>query len=202
MNNENNAEHVRFRPSNTYYHANAKGTGSAIRFELHPAHDEVCGSIFMEIVRQKTVGSYADGSRIFPTFDWANKIVVRLDKTDLSQMLQVFRGIQESIQDGKGIFHQTPGSNTIIRFCHQIEPRPGYLLQVSRKTRTAGEPETAWFNFTPCEALELSCAIEGAMVYVCFGLPMVLPRPDKEAERNRVLADMPASAPVKLTDPF
>ena len=31
------------RPTLTMYHPNGKGTGSAIRLELHPAHDDIAG---------------------------------------------------------------------------------------------------------------------------------------------------------------
>ena len=35
-----------FRPRLSYYHPNARGTGCAVQFELHPAHESTSGSIF------------------------------------------------------------------------------------------------------------------------------------------------------------
>ena len=48
------------------YHANGKGTGCAIKIELHPAHDEVDGSVFIRLALQKTVGSVANGTHVYP----------------------------------------------------------------------------------------------------------------------------------------
>ncbi len=196
-----------FRPRCCYFHPNMKGTGSAVKFELHPAHDDVDGSIFMTIATQKTVGSGRDGVGSFATFDWEHRICVKLDKTDLSQIIQVFRGMQEDVMDGKGLFHRTSGANTIIRFAHRIEPVPGYLLSVSRKSLDAAEPQMASFFFNPTEALELSCAIEGAMIYVAFGIPMVIPRGDARGRRFSRDCHSPAevenaAAPVQINDPF
>lgn len=165
----------RIRPSNTYYHANGKGTGSAISFELHPAHDNTPGSLFVELAPQKSVGSRTGAQVSFPTFDWEKRIVFKLDKTDLSQFLQVFRGIQEDIFEGKGLFHRSRNANTIIRFGHQIEPRPGYMLNVSRRS-SDGTDQQGYFFFTPSEAFELSVAIESAMLFIVFGVPAVIPR--------------------------
>lgn len=162
----------RGRPQSSYYHANGKGTGSAVRFELHPAHGSTPGSIFVELATQNSIGSPAGAQPSFPTFDWENRICFKLDKTDLSQFLQVFRGVQEGIADGKGLFHRSKAASTIIRFNHQIEPRPGYVLSVSRRS-SDGVDRHGYFVFTPSEAFELSVAIESSMIFVAFGVPMV-----------------------------
>ena len=104
-----------YRPRLSYYHPNGRGTGGAIQFELHPAHGCTDGSIFATFARQKTVGTCEGSVRTFPRFDWANRICVKLDMSDLLQMLQVFRGMQESIADGKGLFHRSTHSNTIVK---------------------------------------------------------------------------------------
>lgn len=168
----------RSRPVNSYYHASPKGNGTAIRFELHPAHDYTEGSLFMELAAQKSVGNPMAGT--YATFDWDNKICVKLDKTDLSQILQVFRGMQESILDGKGLFHRTPVSNTIIKFSHQIDPHPGYLLSVSKRTNSGGE-NSGYFFFSPSEAFELALAIESSMMFIAFGIPVIVYRDDPQS---------------------
>ena len=102
------------RPCYTCCHPNAKGTGSTVRFELHPAHDTVEGSVFITFATQKTIGSYENGQRILPTFDWANRVTVRLSLNEVAQMLEVFRGYREKMCDGNGLFHRTAKANTII----------------------------------------------------------------------------------------
>lgn len=164
-----------FRPALRYYHANSKGTGSAMEFELHPAHGRTAGSVFASIARQKTVGSASGATRTFPTFDWKDKACVKLDMADICEMLQVFRGMQESIADGKGLFHKTASSTTSIKLSHVIEPRPGYLLEVWRRP-VSGEAWGARIMFTASEALGLSLAFEQSMGSIAFGIPMVVPR--------------------------
>jgi len=191
------AQGTPFRPraSDAYYHANAKGTGSAVRFELHPAHDTVAGSVFASLAMQRTLATNQDGNRVFPTFDWKNGITLKLDRTDLSQILQVLRGMQESIADGKGLFHRSATANTIIKFAHQIEPRPGYVLSVSRKTQN-GDLANAYFIFDVSEAFSLMLALERAMLYVCFGIPEVIPRTASPANYQPRVDFTPRPAPV------
>ena len=164
-----------YRPKLSYFHANAKGSGSAVRFELHPAHDDVDGSIFATFAAQKTVGSYGGGVRTFPTFDWQNRITVCLRIGDLAQMLEVFRGCRESIADGKGLFHRSEKANTVIRLEHRLEPVSGYSFDVSRKALD-GELQRISFTFSASEALGFSQSVEGALHYVAFGIPKTYPR--------------------------
>lgn len=183
-----------YRPRLSYYHPNGRGTGGAIQFELHPAHGCTDGSIFATFARQKTVGTCEGSVRTFPRFDWANRICVKLDMSDLLQMLQVFRGMQESIADGKGLFHRNTHSNTIVKLEHRIEPQPGYLLEAFRRPLEGGEPSHAGVVLTVSEALGLSLAIEQSMDVIAFGIPMVIPRPNAETrEPTSGISVMPAS---------
>ena len=151
-------------------HASASGKGSAIRFELHPARGRVAGHIFIEVARQKTVASMQGEVPTFATFDWENKICCKMGLGDLAQMMMVFRGMQESIQDGKGLFHRSAKANTVIKFSHQIEPRPGYMFSASCKPFD-GELRDAFFVFRPEEAVWFSTALEAAMSVLVFGVP-------------------------------
>ena len=178
----------RYRPRLSYYHANAKGTGSAIQFELHPAHDSelgmVEGSIFVIMANQLTVGRRDGATPVFPSFDWKNRVVLRLTMADVSQLLMVFRGIQENLCDGKGIFHRSARFNTIIKFTHELDPRPGYALEVSRKPVQGGEVQRVFIAFSPTEALGLSLAIEQSLGLIAFGLPEVLVREGQSAQEQ------------------
>lgn len=174
-NSETPAALPHYHACDPYYRANAKGTGSAIKFELHPAHEDTQGSIFVTLARQKTVGSGQGDGRVFPTFDWKEAILLKLDRSDLSQILQVLRGMQESINGDKGLFHQGVRGSASIRFTHQIEPRPGYMLSV-RKTYTSGEQRTGYYFFDTSEAFTLMLALERALLYVCLGIPEVIVR--------------------------
>jgi len=155
----------------TICHPAPSGKGSALRFTLHPAHGNVSGCVMFEIAKQKTAVSVT-GETPMPVFDWDNAIVMKLCVSDLAQMLMVFRGYQESIADGKGLFHRTATANAVIKFSHVIEPRPGYLFSVSKKPLD-GKLTDAFFVFRPEEAYWFSRALEGAMSALVFGVPSV-----------------------------
>lgn len=174
MNAQQTESTVRYRATDAYVHPNAKGTGSACRLELHPAHDDAAGSIFLTLAAQKTCASGQGPGRVLPTFDWENKIVVKLDRGDLSQILQVLRGMQESVREGRGLFHRSARACAIIKFSHQIDPHPGYVLSVSRKAED-GKLTQIWFLFDVDEAFTLMLTLEQAMLYICFGIPLVRP---------------------------
>lgn len=156
----------------TICHPAPSGKGSAVRFELHPAHGNVSGCVMCKIAKQKTAVSVTGETPTFATFDWDGAIVMKLCVGDIAQMLMVFRGMQESIADGKGLFHRTATANAVIKFSHMIEPRPGYLFSVSKKPLD-GELMDAFFVFRPEEAIWFSTALEGAMPALVFGVPSV-----------------------------
>lgn len=190
-----------YRPRLSYYHPNGRGTGGAVQFELHPAHGSVDGSIFATFARQKTVGSREGDVRTFPRFDWTNRICVKLDMSDLLQMLQVFRGMQESIADGKGLFHRSENSSTVVKLEHRIEPQPGYVFEAWRKPLD-GEPSRAGVVFTVAEALGLSLAIEQSMDVIAFGIPMVIPCTTSPSRRIDATGRQMASAQDSADEPF
>ena len=167
-----NTEIKTYRPSLVFYRANAKGTGSAMKMELHPAHGDTAGSIIMSLASQKTVGDRRGPNPTFPTFDWENPITVKLDFIDLSKMLQVFRGECESIEEGRGLVHRLPKGLAYIRLAHLVEPIPGYRLEVEFFAG-AGNSERRTVMLMPCEALGLVAAIESSLGVICFGIPMV-----------------------------
>ena len=173
---EENRQPGRYRPNLCFYHANAKGTGSAVKMNLHPAHDNTDGNIMLTIANQLTIGDRTASKPTFATFDWENAICVKLDFGDLAQVLQVLRGMHESINDGKGLYHRSHRGATVIRLSHRIEPSPCYLLEVGRKPFDASEAESrACFTFNDAEALGVCEALTGAMCFVCFGIPMLVP---------------------------
>lgn len=162
-----------YRPSLAFYKANANGTGSAMKMELHPAHGDTAGCIMMYLASQKTVGDYRGPNPIYPTFDWENAICVKLDFIDLSKMLQVFRGECESIEEGRGLVHRSPKGLTYIKLAHLVEPLPGYMFEVKR-TRQGEDDGSLRIFLTPAEALGTVMAIESSMGVLVFGVPMVV----------------------------
>ena len=164
------------RPSLSFYHANPKGTGSAVQMRLHPAHDYTDGCIMLKIANQMTVGNPTGPNPTYATFDWENAMSVKLEFGDLCQMLQVFRGECESVNGEKGIYHRSPLGLTHITLNHLIDPTQGYLLGIYRSSPKGKAADSrAAMLFRPAEALGLCEAITGALYYVAFGIPMLVP---------------------------
>ena len=132
---DEDAQARNYRPRLSFYHANGKGTGSAARFEVVPACGDRDGAIFLTLALQKSVatGSAGQGNRPHATFDWQNRVTVKLNFGDLCQMLLVFRGLAATIADGKGLYHDSRNMTTLINLTRQTEPHPGLALDVSRR---------------------------------------------------------------------
>lgn len=174
-----------YRPKFKLYHANVKGTGGAIQMALHPAHDDTDGSLWVTLASQKTVGNSCSPNPTFSTFDWETAMNIKLDFTDLTQILQVFRGEKESINDDHGLYHRGPSYNTIIKFHHQLEPFAGYVLELYRSTRgRPDEDRSGYFFFNSAEALGISIAIENMLGVICFGIPKVVPHDTSAYKRD------------------
>lgn len=163
-----------YRPRLSFYHANSKGTGSAARLEVVPATGERDGAIFMTLAQQKSVasGSAEQGNRQHATFDWQNRVTVKLNFTDLSQLLLVLKGAAATIADGKGLYHDNRTSTTLINLTRQTEPYPGYALDVSRRSKSEPDATTrVRILFNGVEAFGLGTVLEQALGLVAFGIP-------------------------------
>lgn len=163
-----------YRPKLAFYHANAKGTGCAVSWALHPAHDLTDGSIWLRAANQMTVGNRMGPNPTFPRFDWENPICVKLGFGDLCAFLQVFRGECESINGERGLYHRSPAGSTCIKLRHLVEPVQGYSLELYRTPAGGGEESSAHILLSPAEALGLCESIAGSMYLVSFGIPMLV----------------------------
>ena len=182
-----------YRPKLAFYHANPKGTGCAVTWALHPAHDDTDGSIMMSVANQMTVGNRMGPNPTFPRFDWENRICVKLDFNDLCAMLQVFRGECESINGDHGLYHRTAKATTKIRLRHLVDPVSGYSLELYRTPAGGGEESHAHLLLSSAEALGLCESIAGAMYLVSFGIPMLVPHDTSEYRaRAREVRDVAA----------
>lgn len=173
-----------YRPKFALYHASPKGTGAALKMSLHPAHDDVDGSIMLTLAPQATIGDRRGPNPVYPRFQWEAAVTVKLDFSDLSKFLQVFRGEMESIEDGKGLFHTTSQASTRIVLRHLVEPISGYSLEIFRTPRSGEEEVRLRFFFSGAEACGLTEAIASSMGVIAFGIPMVVPH-DTSAYRTR-----------------
>jgi hypothetical protein len=99
-------------------------------------------------------------------------------------MLEVFRGYRERMGDGKGLFHVTSYSNTVITLDHRLDPEPGYFFGVSRKSGD-GSLKRIKILLSMNEAIVLSEALGSSMLYMAFGIPKVFPRGEKRGRSGQ-----------------
>ncbi len=159
------------RPYLAFYHANAKGTGCASKFELHPAHGGVEGYVSVLMANQRT-GDPNANPQIYPSFNWQNGIIFTLTFTDLCEFMRVFRGEAESIQDGKGLYIRTSEFSMRVSLRHMVEPIDAYCLEAHRTAvRVDGEEDTARILLSSTEAMGLCLAFENSMSLIAFGIP-------------------------------
>ena len=163
-----------YRPRLTFYHANGKGTGSAAQFEVVPACSERDGVIYLTLASQKSIATGVDdqGKRQYATFDWQNRVIVKLNFNDLCQMLQVFRGPVTAIADGKGLYHNSRNMTTMINLTQQAEPYSGLALDVSRRSKDESDSAVrVRIVFNSAEAFGLGAVIEQSLGIIAFGIP-------------------------------
>lgn len=159
-----------YAPTLTFFHANGKGTGGAVSFERIPATQDREGCLMAVLANQKTVGNRTAPTPVYPRFDWENRLIVKLNFSDLCQMIQVFRGECETVNGEKGLVHQSGEMSTRILLRHVVDPVAGYSFEVYRD-RKNGEESRARVFLYPNEALGLCKVIEDSLAVICFGLP-------------------------------
>jgi len=163
-----------------FYHPTQSGGGTVARLEFHPARLEREGCFFLELARQKTVASSSSTGRLVATFDWENKLTVKLGLLDVCSLLLVLEGRSEQAGNGRGgLFHDTAGANTVINLRHQPEPAAGFALEVSRKTKRDGnDVQRMRLILNEGEAIGLRCVFQLAifpMVYGSLGVADCVP---------------------------
>ena len=163
---EETKRETNLQPAFQFYHPNPKGNGSAVGFRLFPATLRSGGYVQMELAKQQTVGDVE--RKVFPTFNWKERIIVRLNPTEVAEIVRCLRGIVESIHDGAGFAHRSDGGESKITLVHVVEPRPCYQLKVMHETLAGVDREVAFYLY-PAEAQALEMALSSNMGLLCFG---------------------------------
>ena len=151
----------------TFYHPNSNMTGAAIQLELrlNRAGEDRYDCFFLEMARQKT--PRGAGGHPAATFDWATKVTVKLDFTDICEFLRVLEGQTEQAGGQRGIYHEAGTANTMINLRRSAEP-PGYGLDISRKEKAGEVLFKGHILLTEAEGLGLRCVFQSALFYMAF----------------------------------
>lgn len=158
-------------PKLAFYHPNNAGTGSAIQIEprLNTGDSDRYNCFFLEIARQKTAAKRAATGKTPATFDWENKMTVKLDFTDVCELLTVLDGKSPAAGGTRnGLYHESEKSCTIIAF--QKKPdREGYYLGLSRKDKGGGgDPVRLHIVLSEAEATGLRHIFQTGLFFITF----------------------------------
>ncbi len=149
-----------------FYHPKRSGKGSAARFELRlnrPGEDGY-DCFFLEMASQKK-GSPSSRNA---SFDWENKITVKLDFMDVSEILTVLDGKATAVGgERKALYHQTNGSSTLIGLAAR-EDGNGYFLGLSKKSTDGHYQKRISLSLSQVEATGLSRVLGMGLFHMSF----------------------------------
>jgi hypothetical protein len=159
-----------FRETLAFYHPIRSGKGMALRLDLRL--NEIPGGryncYFMEMACQKSPSQVVNGQRFPATFDWENKVTVKLDFHDVSAMICVLEDRVESLsQRGDGLYHQNGDSDAIISLKRSSET-PGFIMGISKRKK--GENQfRGHFQLSIIEAEGLRQIFKTSLFLLAFG---------------------------------
>lgn len=90
-------------------------------------------------------------------------ITTDLFHEDMALILMVLQGLEESILNGKGIYHQYRHHTIRILFRHLIDPVAGYELEIIDTKTDGSETKRAKITLQIQDALALSYGIQGVL---------------------------------------
>jgi len=127
------------------YHPSTDGNGAAAQLQPKIGRDSGNGAscFFLDMASQKTMASRNGDGFVPATFDWENKITVKLGFHDICHFLAVLEGRVDHVGGRRdGLFHQNGETTTVIRLKKGEDG--GYLMGLSRKR--PGEEEARRIN--------------------------------------------------------
>jgi hypothetical protein len=166
---------IRYRQL-SFYHANSKGTGAAVQFELRLNRDgeDRYDCFFLEMAHQKTTAMSGDQQKGPATFDWENKVIVKLDFMDICELIAVLDDRRPHAGNGQnGIYHESLGSSTLISF-RKNQEGDGYCLGISKKSKGGEQLFKGHILLSDVEAIGLDCVFRPALFLMAFGTATAL----------------------------
>ena len=99
------------------YHPTQAGTGAAMQLEprINRQESDRYNCFFLDMAAQKTAATRDGDKQVPASFDWEHKLTVKLDFTDICEMLAVLEGRVDKLGGQKnGLFHRNGNSSTVI----------------------------------------------------------------------------------------
>jgi hypothetical protein len=116
---------------------------------------------------QKSVAGREGDQRVPATFDWEHKLTVKLDFSDICELLAVLEGRQERAGGQRnGLYHENGRSNTMITL--QKAEKGGWYLGLSRKEKETGQIARVQIVLSEAESIGLRCIFQVGLFFVTY----------------------------------
>lgn len=123
---------------------------------------------FLEMAPQKAFVSQDSGKKVLASFDWENKLTVKLDFADICEFLAVLEGRIERVGGQKnGIFHRNSKGCTVIGLQRNAD-KGGFYLGLSRKDNDTGRLTRVSMLLSEPEASGLRAIFQTGMFFIIF----------------------------------
>lgn len=152
-----------------FYHPSASGHGAAMRLEprFSNSQENRYNCFFLEMAAQQSPPRTEGGKRVHATFNWQEKLAVKLAFTDICEILVVLEGRAEKVGEGRGgLFHQSGSANTIIS-CQRGD-KGGYVIGLSRKETDTGQTNRLRIVLSEAEAVGLRHVLQTSLFFLSF----------------------------------
>ena len=152
------------------YHPTTTGSGSAVQLEprLNRREPDRYNCFFLEMAAQKTVVGRDGANKVYPTFDWENKLTVKLDFADTCEILSVLEGRQERAGGQRnGLYHETARASTVITLFHNAE-KGGFSLGLSQKDKASGGLVRLHITLSEAEAVGIRNILQTGLFFITF----------------------------------
>jgi hypothetical protein len=169
MNNQNETAARNYPQPLRFYHPSTNGRGAAMQIEprFSTGGDDRYNCFFLELAAQQTPPHQVDGKRVPATFNWQEKLAVKLDFSDICELLVVLEGKSEKVGGARGgLFHQTSTANTIIS-CQRAD-QGGFLIGLSRKEADSAQAKRITIVLSEAEALGLRHVLQSSLFFLSF----------------------------------
>ncbi len=123
---------------------------------------------FLELAAQKSAASHEGDRRVPATFDWENKLTVKLDFGDVCELLAVLEARAERAGGQRnGLYHENSQASTVISFQVSKE-KSGYFLGLSRKGKESGQVTRVQMLLSETEAIGLRCLFQSGLFFMTY----------------------------------
>ncbi len=152
-----------------FYHPNRAGNGAAMQVEPRFCNrkDTRYNCFFLELAEQQTAQRGGGSQREPATFNWKEKLAVKLDFGDICELLVVLEGRADKAGGGgNGLYHAHEKACTIIT-C-QAGEKGAVFIGLSRKDTVSGETRRLRILLSPSEVIGLRHVLQSSLFFLAF----------------------------------